>query len=304
MGLTVLSLFDGMSCGQLALQRSGINYSTYFASEIDRHAIRLTQHHFPDTVQLGDVTTINPLDLPKIDLLIGGSPCQGFSFAGKQLNFDDHRSALFFEFVRILRECQPSFWLLENVVMKQEFIDIISNYLGVAPIEINSSLVSAQQRKRLYWTNFSVSQPPDSNILLSDILEPSETKMNKGVIVGRRINERGVRDDYNKNIPLVQCLEVRTTNTDKSNCLTTVDKDNVLSPLPPGRYTDPFGNKLPFRYYTLKEYCRLQTVPDTYFDGVVSETQARKMLGNGWTVDVLAHIFSCLPIAKDIPIRV
>jgi DNA (cytosine-5)-methyltransferase 3A len=149
--INVLSLFDGMSCGQLALSRLGIEVENYYAAEIDTHAIKVTQHNFPNTIQLGDVTKIKGSDLPKIDLIIGGSPCQGFSFAGKQLNFNDPRSALFFEFVRLIKECKPKYFLLENVVMKKESEKVITELLGVEPIMINSSLVSAQNRKRLYW---------------------------------------------------------------------------------------------------------------------------------------------------------
>ena len=299
---SVLSLFDGMSCGQIALNRDGIEYDNYFASEIDKHAIKVTQTNYPNTIQLGDVREIKAENLPKIDLLIGGSPCQGFSFSGKQLNFDDPRSKLFFEFVRLVKELKPKYWLLENVVMKKEFEQIISEHLGVQPIKINSSLVSAQNRERLYWGNFEIKQPNDKGINLIDILETDELinpsairgrRLNKATILGRRLNERGVRDDYNKDVPITQCLEVRATNTNKSNCLTTVEKDNVLTTMPIGRHKDAFKNKLPFRYYTLKEYCRLQTVPENYFN-VVSESQAKKMLGNGWTVDVIAHIFGSL----------
>lgn len=298
--MNVLSLFDGMSCGQIALNRAGIEYDNYFASEIDKHAIKVTQHNYPNTIQLGDVREIKAENLPKIDLLIGGSPCQGFSFSGKQLNFDDPRSKLFFEFVRLVKELKPKYWLLENVVMKKEFEEIISEHLGVQPIKINSSLVSAQNRERLYWANFKITQPIDKGINLIDILETDELinpsairgrRLNKATILGRRLNERGVRDDYNKDVPITQCLEVRATNTNKSNCLTTVEKDNVLTTMPIGRHKDAFKNKLPFRYYTLKEYCRLQTVPENYFN-VVSESQAKKILGNGWTVDVISHILS------------
>jgi site-specific DNA-cytosine methylase len=300
---SVLSLFDGMSCGQIALNRIGIEYDNYFASEIDKHAIKVTQTNYPNTIQLGDVTKVIARDLPKIDLLIGGSPCQGFSFSGKQLNFDDPRSKLFFEFVRLVKELKPKYWLLENVVMKKEYEQVISEYLGVEPVKINSSMVSAQNRVRLYWSNFEIKQPNDKGINLIDILEtdnlinPSAIRgrrLNKATILGRRLNERGVRDDYNKNVPITQCLEVRATNTNKSNCLTTVEKDNVLTTMPIGRHKDAFKNKLPFRYYTLKEYCRLQTVPENYFTDIVSESQAKKMLGNGWTVDVIAHIFGSL----------
>jgi DNA (cytosine-5)-methyltransferase 3A len=300
---SVLSLFDGMSCGQIALNRVGIEYDNYFASEIDKHAIKVTQTNYPKTIQLGDVRDIKTENLPKIDLFIGGSPCQGFSFSGKQLNFDDPRSKLFFEFVRLVKELNPKYWLLENVVMKKEFEQVITEHLGVQPIKINSSLVSAQNRERLYWANFEIKQPTDKGINLIDILETDELinpsairgrRLNKATILGRRLNERGVRDDYNKDVPITQCLEVRATNTNKSNCLTTVEKDNVLTTMPIGRHKDAFKNNLPFRYYTLKEYCRLQTVPENYFTDIVSENQAKKMLGNGWTVNVIAHIFGSL----------
>nr|DAR45068.1 MAG TPA: Cytosine specific methyltransferase [Caudoviricetes sp.] len=188
--MNVLSLFDGMSCGQIALKESGINVDKYFASEIDKYAISQTQTNFPDTIQLGDVTKISARDLPVIDLLIGGSPCQGFSFAGKQLNFDDPRSVLFFEYVRILKEIReknPNVkFLLENVRMKKECERVISEILGVQPVVINSALVSAQNRVRLYWSNIrtqkeglfgelytDIPQPEDRNIFLKDILEPS-----------------------------------------------------------------------------------------------------------------------------------
>lgn len=183
-GINVLSLFDGMSCGQLALAKAGIKVKNYFACEIDKHSIKVTQNNFPNTIQLGDVTNVFAKDLPRIDLLIGGSPCQGFSFAGKQLAFDDPRSKLFFEFVRLKNECNPTYFMLENVKMKKEFELIISKYMGVAPIEINSALLSAQNRVRLYWTNIAnepyglfgdmqcmIPQPKDKGILLRDILE-------------------------------------------------------------------------------------------------------------------------------------
>ena len=188
--MTVLSLFDGMSCGQIALRELGIKVDKYFASEIDKHAIAQTQLNFPDTIQLGSVTEVKATDLPPIDLLIGGSPCQGFSFAGKQLNFSDPRSVLFFEYVRILkeiREINPNvLFLLENVRMKRQFEAVISEQLGLQPVMINSALVSAQNRVRLYWTNIrtrkeglfselytDIPQPKDKGLLLQDILEPN-----------------------------------------------------------------------------------------------------------------------------------
>lgn len=300
--INVLSLFDGISCGQLALIRAGFKNFVYYASEIDKNSINVTQHHFPNTIQLGDVRNVNASLLPKIDLLIGGSPCQGFSFSGKQLNFEDERSKLFFEFERILKEVKPKYFLLENVSMKKEYEEVITKCLGVEPIVINSSLVSAQNRVRLYWTNIpNITQPEDRGIKLSDIIETDDEtnpaairgrRLNKATIIGRRINSKGKREDYNKDLDIIQFLEVRRSNTDKSNCLTTVEKDNVLTSLEPGRYPNAFKEKLPFRYYTVKEYCRLQTVPEDYFSGVVSDSKAKKMMGNGWTVDVISHILS------------
>ena len=185
--MNVLSLFDGMSCGQIALRELEIKVDRYYASEINKHAIKQTQLNFPDTIQLGDVRGVHAKDLPKIDLLIGGSPCQGFSFAGKQLNFNDPRSALFFEFVRILNECRkinPDVkFLLENVRMKREYEQVISDTLGIKPVMINSALVSAQNRVRLYWSNIrtapdglfeiktDIPQPEDRGLFLRDILE-------------------------------------------------------------------------------------------------------------------------------------
>ena len=186
--MNVLSLFDGMSCGRLALDRAGFPVTNYFASEIDKYAIQVARANYPDTVHLGDVTKIgvrdgqlivppscewsDSPDYHKIDLLIGGSPCQGFSFAGKQLNFDDERSKLFFEFVRLLRALKPRYFLLENVPMKQIYQDVINEQLGVKPVRINSNIVSAQNRDRLYWTNIPVkSLPENKRIYLKDILQ-------------------------------------------------------------------------------------------------------------------------------------
>ena len=169
--MNVLSLFDGMSCGQVALERAGIQVDNYYASEIDKHAISITQRNYPNTEQLGSVLGWREWNLPRIDLLIGGSPCQGFSIAGKQLAFDDPRSKLFFEYVACIRRFKPRYFLLENVRMKKEFLDVITEYMGVEPICINSNLVSAQNRVRYYWTNIpNVTQPDDLGILLKDII--------------------------------------------------------------------------------------------------------------------------------------
>ena len=170
--MNVLSLFDGMSCGRIALDRLGIKVDNYYASEIDKYAMKVSEANYPDIIQIGDVTKMNYEDLPQIDLIMGGSPCQGFSFAGKQLAFDDPRSALFFCFWRAVKHLKPKYFLLENVRMKKEYLDVISEYMGVEPIMINSALVSAQNRVRYYWTNIpGIEQPEDRGMVLRDILE-------------------------------------------------------------------------------------------------------------------------------------
>nr|DAE13130.1 MAG TPA: Cytosine specific methyltransferase [Siphoviridae sp. ctLqe90] len=303
--MRVLSLFDGICCGHLALERAGIKIDSYDAYEIEKNAIKATETNFPDVIQHGDVTIEDFTKYKgKIDLLIGGSPCTNLSMAGNGQGLKGSQSKLFYEYARAIKEAQPKYFLLENVIMKKEWEDIITNILGVEPIEINSSLVSAQNRRRLYWTNIpNVTLPEDKNITLEDILEDIEfpnpaairgRRLNKATIVGRRLDKNGHRKDTDKTIPITQCLEVRATNTDKSNCLTTVDKDNVLTPLSIGRHPDAFKDNLPFRYYTTKEMCRLQTVPDDFLN-MIPDSAARKALGNGWTVDVIAHIFSFLP---------
>ena len=179
--MEVLSLFDGMSCGQIALDQLGIPVEKYYASEIDKYAIKVTQANYPNTIQVGDVCNLNAEDYKDVDLIQAGSPCQGFSFAGKQLAFDDPRSALFFEFIRLLKAIKPKYFLLENVRMKKEFLQVMSQQVsecypeipfGIEPIFINSSLLSAQSRQRYYWTNIpSIKQPEDRGIVLRDILE-------------------------------------------------------------------------------------------------------------------------------------
>lgn len=200
--MKVLSLFDGISCGRLALERAGIPVEKYYASEIDKYAIQVAQKNYPDTIQLGDCTKIDFTKYAgEIDMVIGGSPCQGFSFAGKQLNFNDPRSKLFFEFVRAVREIKPKYFLLENVKMKQAFQDVISEQLGVKPIEINSALVSAQNRKRLYWTNIpNVTQPADKGILLKDIVhEFADVDQEKSHAIIASIGRTTHREYFQKN---------------------------------------------------------------------------------------------------------
>ncbi len=211
--INVLSPFDGISCAQIALKNLGIKVDRYYSSEIDKYAIQITQKNFPDTIQLGDIKDIKGEDLPEIDLIVAGSPCQGFSFAGKQLAFDDPRSALFFEFVRLLKEIKPKYFLLENVVMRKEFRQVITdeirkiypqssngNLFGIEPIMINSALLSAQNRKRLYWTNIpNIEQPEDLGIVLRDVLDykPEEfTKMSDNFL--KRNGERDCMIDDTK----------------------------------------------------------------------------------------------------------
>ena len=367
--MNVLSLFDGCSGGQLALQKAGIHVDNYYASEIDKYAIKVTQANFPNTIQLGDVECVDAVELSKlnIDLMMGGSPCQGFSFAGHQLNFDDPRSRLFFNFVEILKIVQPKYVLLENVRMAKKSQDIISEYMGFEPQALNSKYVSAQNRYRLYWFGKLVGDyykqipiPPmlDKGLTMQDILEDGyatdemtsggkshcltaryngavwwnsierkqrtmvlkdnptmskdglirvgtadlkghdsikrvyaqegkaptlttmqgghrEPKVAIGRIVNRRLDEHGTRKDDQLDLPFTRQLEVR--DDDKSNCLTTVQKDNVVV------------SKDMWRKLTPLECERLQTLPDNYTNHV-SNSQRYKMIGNGWTVDVIAHI--------------
>lgn len=324
-GLNVLSLFDGMACGLQALKVSGVPVENYYASEIDKSAVIIAKKNHPEIQHIGDVENHRDWNLPKIDLILGGSPCQGFSFAGKQLAFDDPRSRLFFTFneivaIETLKNPNLKF-LLENVKMHKDHLKIISLCMGVQPIFINSQLVSAQCRQRYYWTNIEgVVEPVDRNINLCDILEDNLLSCNiGGRIVGRRINELGKRDDYNKDIPIIQYLELRTDN--KSNCLTTVYKDSVVpyfktdkrlkikfnqkkaSCLTGGANSGGNHSDMDMliihpdvcRRYSVTECERLQTLPDNYTEGV-SNTQRYKMLGNGWTVEVIAHILSQLEV--------
>lgn len=389
--MKVLSLFDGMSCGQIALRELGIIPEVYYASEIDRHAIAQTQLNFPDTVQLGDVQCWKDWDIDweHIDLVMGGSPCQGFSFCGKQLAFDDPRSRLFFVFAEILdyaRSHNPNVkFLLENVNMKKEYLNVISDRVGVRPVNINSTLVSAQNRNRWYWTDIrtrregifgevfsDIPQPEDRGILLQDILEKEvgdkyylSEKAARCVLDEKRLgkkytqingekaltltakgtsNHTGThisndlsyvltpkRTEYGKKIRKdyesgkikesrknIQSLEPRIDG--KTNCLTTVSKDNLIiqlntskesggkQPYQQNRVYDTAGKspalmadmscgshavyqKSRIRRLTPTECARLQTIPDWYRWGC-SDTQQYRMLGNGWTVEVIKHILS------------
>lgn len=309
--MNVLSLFDGMSCGQIALGRSGINVQNYFASEIDKYAIRITIKNYPQTIQLGDINNWESWELPKIDLLIGGSPCQGFSIAGKQLNFNDHRSKLFFKFADILKSLKlknPGIkFILENVKMKQEYQDVISNILGVDPIFIDSALVSAQSKKRLYWTNIAgVSIPNDKKIILGDIIENGYVDKLKSYCIDANYMKGGNIKQYfyKRRRQLVFDKPIRIKNignggqgervysiNGKSVCLSALGGGM-------GAKTGLYETEIGIRKLTPTECERLQTVPDNYTAGV-SDTQRYKMLGNGFTVNVISHILNCMKVDKN-----
>ena len=370
--MNVLSLFDGISAGQLALNRVGIPITIYYASEIDKYAIKVTQHHFPDTIQIGDVRNVKACDLPVIDLILAGSPCQGFSFAGKQLAFEDPRSKLFFEFVRILQEVKPRYWLLENVKMAKMHEQVITKLTGVRPIRLNSALVSAQNRQRLYWTNIPVNTvPTDKGILLRDILEDgAETDLSKSPTIDAEYGKAGYsnkhaqsqrrymvfqQNDSGKSHPIdanyfkgVGCNQKRTgviqLNPSKECAGTQPSIQNriyseeakspaLLSQMSGqlykiavgvaqrGRYDNngdinqqfEMGGQKAYsltsiakdsmvldgytiRKLTVNECCRLQTFPDDWFKGIVSNSQAYKMLGNSWTVDIIVHLLKHIPL--------
>lgn len=312
--MNVLSLFDGMSCGQIALTELGVFPANYFASEVDKHAIKQTQLNFPDTKQLGSVTELDGFDLPRIDLLMGGSPCQSFSFAGKRVGMVtmdnveitdleqymelkrngfkfEGQSYLFWEYVRILTEIRlmnPDVkFLLENVKMAKKWEEVITEALGVEPILINSSLVSAQNRKRLYWTNIEgVTVPEDRGILLGDVLEnevPEKYYLSERAVKGiqDKNNERG-RDEKAK------CLTATVHKGPRNDGCTIVrdykdGRNNLISP--------DLSDRL--RRLTPTECARLQTVPEWY-TWECSDTQQYKMCGNGWTVEVISHILTNL----------
>jgi DNA (cytosine-5)-methyltransferase 3A len=277
----VLSLFDGMSCGQIALNKLGIKYDNYYASEIDEPAMSVTQFNYPNTIQMGSITELQSSQLPKIDLLFGGSPCQSFSNAGNGTGFDG-KSGLFYDFVRLLKECKPTYFLLENVKMKKEWQDIISKELGVQPIKINSNLVSAQNRERLYWTNIPVvGQPEDKQIYIEDILDNTFDskywlKERNTELLSKKVSIEGAPD--------ICCIDVynKKFKKDRKSPTLTLPHHNSLRLLQDGK----------FRKLTPNECERLQTVPVDYTNTGIADIHRYSMLGNGWTVDVIAFIFS------------
>ena len=276
--MNILSLFDGISCGRVALERAGVKVDNYYASEIDEFAIKVSRFNHDDVQQIGNVLNIDETALPQIDLIMGGSPCQGFSFAGKGLAFEDPRSRLFFEFVDLVERCQPKYFLLENVRMKKEFLDIITEYLEVEPILINSSLVSAQNRQRYYWTNIPNIGPPEDTCsdMLEDILEPRPSRK---YLAGQQL-----RDNYQGG------NQLNPNYKSQANRIHDINKKAPTIMAGSHGYANGYINQDgDIRKLTPIECERLQTLPDNYTDGV-SDTQRYKGLGNGWTVDVVAHI--------------
>lgn len=313
--MKVLSLFDGISCGMIALERAGINVDEYYASEIDKNAIAISKQNYKNIIRLGDVTKWKEWDIDwsQIDLLIGGSPCQGFSRAGMCLNFNDPRSKLFFEYVNILNKIKQSnpnvMFLLENVKMKNEWRDVITSYLGVQPIEINSKLVSGQNRPRVYWTNIpDVKLPQDKSINLIDILEDipiDDTYIEKdGISFDPSISEAS--RNLVKNIN----GEIRVSQSTRTGYIVAENGDGINISFPTsksrrGRVISKKSSTLDcacnicvlhngaIRRLTQTELEKLQTLPEGYTSGF-PKTIAQKAIGNGWTVDVIAHIFNNL----------
>ncbi len=319
--MNVLSLFDGMSCGQIALDKLGIPINKYFAAEIDKYAIQVAKKNYPDMVHLGDVkelwvtTDLDTKDkgilddgeIHKLDLLKGGSPCQGFSFAGKQLDFDDPRSQLFFEYVRLLKALKPKYFLLENVKMKQSSMDIISDALDVEPVFINSDKVSAQNRQR-YWTNISFAgryyEPINKDIKLQDVIESGYVDRDKSFCLDANYWKGGNLKTYfekhrrqlvfskdglchvgDADIKGIDSLRRTYHREGKAPTLTTMGGGHRE----PKVYVEPMS----WRKLTPLECERLQTLPDGYTEGV-SSTQRYKVCGNGFTVDIIAHILKGL----------
>ncbi len=323
-GLIVISLFDGISCGLTALKRAGIKVSEYHAFENDKYAIQIAKKNHPEIIHHGEINFMTDFSQFKgADLLIGGSPCQGFSLAGKGLNFKDPRSQLFFEFVRARNEIKPKHFLLENVKMKKEIQDAISKQMKCKPILINSALVSAQNRKRLYWCNWKVGQPEDKGIFLKDIIEESDNP---------EFQSDGWHKWWHKNkeFQLKKRYSIITNNEQKAITMTArqyASYNGNFVELEKSHYSDrckkqikknsknpeqkavsvctnsnltgsgvniiTYDDKL-YRKLTVSECCRLQTLPDDYCDSV-SSTQAYKALGNGWTVSVISHLFKGIP---------
>lgn len=288
----VLSLFDGISIGQLALQELGVPYRCY-ASEVDKYACWVANYRFPETNQVGDVKSLSAEDLPKIDLVMGGSPCQGFSRSGKELNFEDPKSVLFFEFVRLLRETGAPYFLLENVKMRREWQEVISDFLGVKPILVNSACASGQNRERLYWTNLPAPDfPEDSGILLKDCLEPSDRVDGELQPIKRSYAPSRAK----------QCLQVGEADIKGRESLRRVYSPNGKGPTlttMQGGHREPkvSTDDKTWRKLSPRKCEFLQTLPGDYthwgWNGErvveLSNSQRYKLVGNGWTKAVIRY---------------
>jgi site-specific DNA-cytosine methylase len=292
--VNVLSLFDGISCGMIALERAGARVDNYFSSEIDKYAITVSKANYPSVIQLGDVSKWKEWELPKIDLLIGGSPCQGFSNAGTGQNFQDPRSKLFFLYVDILNHIKKNnneiFFLFENVKMKKEWVNIISSNLGVEPVLINSALVSAQNRERLYWSNIPyITQPKDRKVVLADIVGVSVQNRTGAMVITKNIYPRkgqngNVYSLSGKSKTLSAGVGIKGRGIGSSNA-------------PKVEWSNDMG----WRRLTTGECEKLQNIPIDYTKSV-SETQRYKLLGNGWTVDVITHILEGI-LSSSFPVK-
>lgn len=290
--MKVLSLFDGISCGMIALERAGIPVERYVAYEIESNAIKISQKNYPQIEQCGDVTTADFTQYQGFDLLIGGSPCQDLSNykydRGDVKGLEGSKSNLFYHFVRALQECRPKYFLLENVAsMEQKWADVISKELGVQPIMINSALVCAAERKRLYWTNITdIEQPTNKGIVLKDI-----------VLAAEQIPEKYWYDRpfvYNGDDKKVQCTLDITGHRNMKEVYNLNGKCNtILCDGDGGNRQKKIYQNGKCRKLTPLEYERLQTLPDNYTDGV-ADSRRYTAVGNGWTVDVIAHIFKGL----------
>jgi len=290
--MNVLSLFDGMSCGQIALERAGIIVSKYLASEIYEPAIKITLKNYPNTLHIGDVKKVKGEELPEIDLLIGGTPCRNLSRTvinnpKHNQGLDGKHSNLFYEYVRLLQETKPKHFLVENVEsMKNSDRDIITETLGVEPLMINSSLVSAQDRKRYYWTNIPISNlPKDRELFLEDIIQ-------EAVEVEHKYWYKQDYDFHGNGKRPVATLHINGHDILK-RVYGTHQKSPTLTSCRGGNLQKKVLQKGVCRKLTPLEYERLQTVPEGYTEGV-ADTHRYNMLGDGWTVDVIAHIFEGL----------
>ena len=277
-GINVLSLCDGISCGQVALKKAGIKVNKYYASEIDKSCIEITQKNFPNTIQLGDMREINTEELPKINLLMAGTPCQDLSsFNQKRQGLNGTRSSLFWHFVKIKWEVEPKFFLLENVRMKKEWADIITKELGVNPIEINSADFSAQNRRRLYWTNIPILKWSKKNVKFKDVLNNLPFRDIPKCFFTRWGDKRRMRG-------------LNWVFNQKGNCLTTKNC-----------HTNQYllnRDKSKIRLLSADEFERLQTLPIGYTKEL-SNSERFKVIGNGWTINVIAHLLRGLNEAPN-----